>query len=179
MLLAGAVEPCCLFPRESSSISRCTPSLCCLTVVSITGHRLGFDAGEETLQRTNLGALRVEDAVNLERSLQAGERLGGHFVSGHIDCVGQVDRREADGEWCKVWFRLPVEWNKHLAAKGSVAVDGVSLTVVDVEPGAFSVALIPHTLDMTTLGRRDTGDTVNIETDILAKYVESAVAART
>lgn len=150
---------------------------CCLTVVEV--HRSAFrcEAGEETLRRTVLGQLAVSDAVNLERSLQVGASLGGHFVTGHIDCVGQVDRRQDDAEWCTMWFRIPHPWMRHLAEKGSIAVDGVSLTVVAVEEDRFSVALIPHTLEMTTLGRLTLGDAVNIETDILAKYVEKAVAA--
>jgi riboflavin synthase len=151
---------------------------CCLTVVSVADSEQSFEAGEETLQRTTLGQLKSGDAVNLERSLQVGTRLGGHFVTGHIDCVAAVQRREDDGEWCKIWFDVPTEWTRHLAEKGSIAVDGVSLTVVDVAAGLFSVALIPHTLDMTTLGKCLVGSHVNIETDILAKYVETAVAAR-
>jgi riboflavin synthase len=151
---------------------------CCLTVVEVAGDSLAFDAGEETLQRTTLGKLVAGDRVNIERSLQAGAGLGGHFVTGHIDCVGAVSRREDDGEWCNLWCQLPGDWMRHLAEKGSVAIDGVSLTVVEVTEEAFSVALIPHTLEVTTIGQRGVGAAVNIETDVLAKYVEKAVAAR-
>jgi riboflavin synthase len=145
---------------------------CCLTVVTIEGERLAFQAGEETLSRTNLGELRPGDAVNVERSLKLGDQLGGHLVSGHIDAVGVVDKRSDDAEWCTMWFRVPPGLSRQMASKGSIAVDGVSLTLVDVENDRFSVALIPHTLSLTTLGRRQVGDRVNLETDILAKYVE-------
>ena len=111
-------------------------------------------------------------AVNLERALPVDGRLGGHFVQGHVDGVGQVERIERDGDWVTIWFRLPGALVRQLVPKGSVAVDGVSLTVVDIANDCFSVALIPHTLEMTTLGVRKSGDEVNIETDILGKYVQ-------
>ncbi len=145
---------------------------CCLTVVSIEGNQVDFEAGEETLRRTNLGELKVGSLVNLERSLQLGDRLGGHLVTGHIDCTAALDQRHEDGQWCTMWFKVPREYARQMASKGSVAVDGISLTLVDVTDDRFSVALIPHTLDATTLGRRKVGDTVNIETDLLAKYVQ-------
>jgi len=145
---------------------------CCLTIVSIEGDRIAFQAGEETLSRTNLGQLSPGSAVNLEQSLRTGDFLGGHYVTGHIDAVGTVDSRHDDADWCKIWFRVPAPQLAQMASKGSVAVDGVSLTLVDVEAERFSVALIPHTLSITTLGQRKVGDRVNIETDVLAKYVE-------
>ena len=145
---------------------------CCLTVVDIDQSRLSFQAGEETLSRTNLGRLQIGDGVNLERSLRASDRLGGHWVTGHVDGLGQVERRQDDGAWCTMWFRPPPELMLQLAPKGSVAVDGVSLTVVDVTAELFSVALIPHTLEQTTLGVRQEGDAVNLESDVLAKYVQ-------
>jgi riboflavin synthase len=148
---------------------------CCLTVVEVDDGRLSFQAGEETLSRTNLGESGLGHVVNMERSLRAGDAIGGHYVTGHIDAVGNVDRRNDDGEWCTMWFRAPAPQLQQMASKGSVAVDGVSLTVVDVESERFSVALIPHTLSVTTLGRRKVGDRVNIETDILAKYVQRHV----
>jgi riboflavin synthase len=151
---------------------------CCLTVVTIDGERLAFQAGEETLSRTNLGELRSGDALNVERSLKLGDQIGGHLVSGHIDAVGVVDRRTDDAEWCTMWFRVPPGLSRQMASKGSIAVDGVSLTLVDVENDRFSVALIPHTLSLTTLGRRQVGDRVNLETDILAKYVDRQLAFR-
>ena len=144
---------------------------CCLTVVAVDQHRWTFEAGRETLSKTNLGDLRPGHRVNLERSLAVDGRLGGHFVQGHIDCVAHVDRVERDGQWVDMSFRLPVEFARLLVPKGSVAVDGVSLTVVYVDRDRFGVALIPHTLESTTLGARRTGDVVNVETDILGKYV--------
>jgi riboflavin synthase len=145
---------------------------CCLTVVAVDGDRLAFQAGEETLSRTNLGLLAAGDVVNVEPSLRAGDPIGGHLVTGHIDAVGTLDERRDDAEWCTMWFRAPPAQMLQMASKGSIAVDGVSLTLVDVEDDRFSVALIPHTLSVTTLGRRQPGDRVNLETDVLAKYVE-------
>jgi len=149
---------------------------CCLTVVAVQGTDVAFEAGEETLRRTNLGELRAGSHVNLERSLQVGDRLGGHLVTGHIDTTATVDQRSDDGQWATFWFKVPAQYTRQMAAKGSVAIDGISLTLVDVEADRFSVALIPHTLDATTLGGRQVGDTVNIETDLLAKYVERQLA---
>lgn len=145
---------------------------CCLTVVAIDGDGLAFQAGEETLFRTNLGGLAAGVVVNIEEPLKAGEPLGGHFVTGHIDGIGTVIERRDDAEWSTIWFRAPQALMRQMASKGSIAVDGVSLTLVDVEHDRFSVALIPHTLANTTLGRLRTGDRVNLETDVLAKYVE-------
>ena len=145
---------------------------CCLTVVAIDDDRLSFQAGEETLSRTNLGELTRGSVVNLEQSLKAGDPIGGHYVTGHIDAVATVADRHDDADWCTMWFRAPSQQLVQMASKGSVAVDGVSLTLVNIENERFSVALIPHTLAMTTLGRREIGDRVNIETDVLAKYVE-------
>ncbi|QDS99876.1 riboflavin synthase [Adhaeretor mobilis] len=145
---------------------------CCLTVVEIDGARLSFEAGEETLSRTNLGELAPGARVNLESSLKVGDSLGGHYVTGHIDGLGSVKSRDDDGQWCTMWFNAPAPLLKQMASKGSIAVDGISLTLVDVSDEAFSVALIPHTLSVTTLGQRAVGDTINLETDVLAKYVE-------
>jgi riboflavin synthase len=146
---------------------------CCLTVVRREGSQLHFDAGPETLQRTNLGQLSSGSEVNLERSLVIGDRLGGHFVTGHVDAVGTVHKRLDENEWSTFWFSVPAYLTRQMASKGSVAVDGISLTLVDVLDDRFSVALIPHTLQMTTLGKKTVGDPVNIESDLLAKYVES------
>jgi riboflavin synthase len=145
---------------------------CCLTVVAVDAETFGFDAGEETLSRTNLGRLREGSLVNLERSLKVGDRLGGHFVTGHIDAVGHLERRVDDQDWSTFWFRVPRWLTRQMASKGSIAIDGVSLTLVDVEDERLSVALIPHTLAVTTLGPLQVGDPVNLETDVLAKYVE-------
>jgi len=143
----------------------------CLTVVAHDARTFAFDVGPETLKRTNLGELQPGDHVNLERSLRFNDRLGGHLVQGHIDGIGYIDQRLPDGEWLMMWFRCPAELAAQMVTKGSVAVDGISLTVVDVEPTRFSVALIPHTLEVTTLGFKREGAAVNLETDLLAKYV--------
>ena len=150
---------------------------CCLTVVAIDGDCLAFQTGEETLSRTNLGELVPGSPVNLERSLRMGDEIGGHLVLGHVDAVGTVDRRIDDADWCTMWFRFPPALSGQIASKGSIAIDGVSLTLVDVEADRFSVALIPHTLTVTTLGRRKIGDRVNLETDVLAKYVERKIGS--
>ncbi len=150
---------------------------CCLTVVAVHNGRWSFQAGPETLSRTNLGVLRPGDRVNLERSLPANARIGGHFVQGHIDGCGTVDRILREGEWVTIWICVAAQLARQMVSKGSVAVDGVSLTIVDVEAERFSVALIPHTLQVTTLGIRREQDLVNVETDILAKYVEKLLAS--
>jgi len=150
---------------------------CCLTVVAIEDERLAFQAGAETLHRTNLGALLAGSAVNLERSLMLGDRLGGHLVTGHIDGVGRLAERHDEQDWSNCWFEAPGDLMRQIAQKGSIAVDGVSLTVAAVAADRFSVALIPHTLANTTLGRLAVGDPVNLETDLLAKYVERRLAA--
>ena len=151
---------------------------CCLTVVARDAATCRFQAGPETLRRTNLGELRPGDRVNLERSLRVGDRLGGHIVQGHIDGVGRIDRILSDGEWVMMGFACPTELSAQMVSKGSVAVDGVSLTLVDVGEGRFGVALIPHTLANTTLGFKRPGDAVNLETDLLAKYVQKCLAAQ-
>jgi riboflavin synthase len=143
----------------------------CLTVVGRDGETFRFQAGPETLGRTNLGELRPRDRVNLERSLRMSDRLGGHLVQGHVDGLGHVAERLRQGDWELVWFACPPDLAAQMVSKGSVAVDGVSLTVVDAERQRFSVALIPHTLANTTLGFKAPGASVNLETDILAKYV--------
>jgi riboflavin synthase len=150
---------------------------CCLTLVSVQGRAWAFEAGAETLSRTNLGRLHPGDFVNLERALPVSGRLGGHFVQGHIDGVGTITALDRDGEWVRMWFECPPGLTRQMVSKGSVAVDGVSLTLVDVEPERFSVALIPHTLATTTLGLRAVGDLVNIETDIIGKYVEKLLTS--
>ena len=145
---------------------------CCLTVVTVAGANMEFEAGPETLQRTNLGRLQTGSLVNLESSLRMGDALGGHLVTGHIDAVGRLERRDTDGAWRTLWFTVPPGLTRQMASKGSITVDGVSLTLVEVAPDRFSVALIPHTLSATTLGSLQPGDDVNLETDVLAKYVE-------
>lgn len=151
---------------------------CCLTVIAFDAKTAAFQAGTETLSKTNLGELRPGRTVNFERSLRADARLGGHIVQGHVDGTARVHAIDRAGEWVTMWFQLDPQLAKFMVPKGSVAVDGVSLTVVNAEPDRFSIALIPHTLEVTTLGQRAVGDTVNIETDILGKYVERLLAAR-
>jgi riboflavin synthase len=143
---------------------------CCLTVIASDGEQFDVQAGPETLLRTNLGALRPGDRVNFERSLRVGDRLGGHFVQGHIDAKASLRQRRPEGEWEFLEFTLDPVWMRLLVPKGSIAVDGVSLTLVDVDTDGFSVMLIPHTLAVTTLGLLSPGDSVNIETDVLAKH---------
>lgn len=154
---------------------------CCLTAVSVAGEpggefEMAFELVPETMQRTNLGELIPGSRVNLERSLRADSRMGGHFVTGHIDGTATIERIDEQVEWRKIWFRGNGNWVSQLASKGSVAVDGISLTLVDVEGSLFSVALIPHTLAATNIGQRRAGERVNVETDVLAKYVERQMA---
>jgi riboflavin synthase len=151
---------------------------CCLTVVEADQQIMAFQAGPETLARTNLGDLQPGGPVNLERAMMIGERLGGHFVSGHIDGVGTLLERCDLGDWSNFWFSVPRPLAVQMASKGSIAVDGVSLTIVDSLPDRFSVALIPYTLAVTTLGPLQVGGKVNLETDLLAKYVQRLVEAK-
>lgn len=145
---------------------------CCLTAVAIDGERFEVQAGPETLLRTNLGARAAGDRVNLERSLKVGDRLGGHFVQGHVDTVAVLQERRTEGEWEFLAFSIDPAWTPLMVPKGSIAVDGVSLTLVEVLEDGFSVMLIPHTLAVTTLGLLHPGDAVNIETDMLARHVQ-------
>jgi riboflavin synthase len=143
----------------------------CLTVVRATSSLFEIQASPETLRRTTFQSLGVGDPVNLERSLKLGDRLGGHLVQGHVDGVGRIAERVRHGDWETLWVAGPRELLAPMVSKGSVAVDGVSLTLVDVTPERFSVALIPHTLKATTLGAKRVGDGVNLETDLIGKYV--------
>ena len=143
----------------------------CLTVTKLTKGIAEFQLVAETVRRTALGTLQPNDKVNVERSLKVGERLEGHFVLGHVDGTGTVEEIIAKSNETTMWIRLDVELAKSVVPKGSVAVDGVSLTVVDVQGERISISLIPHTLKATTLGLRSKGDKVNIEADILGKYV--------
>ncbi len=143
----------------------------CLTVVRIENVIMHFDVGPETLRATTLGQLQPGDRVNLEPALQLSDRLGGHIVTGHVDTVGVIDAAERQGEWVTMRFRYPAAFGTLLVPKGSIAVDGVSLTVVQTGEGWFEVMLIPHTLECTTLGYKSPGDTVNLEFDILAKHI--------
>lgn len=162
---------------------------CCLTVIELpsqpgrqptgsgpsgdaTEGVFSFQAGRETLARTSLGTRRPGDWLNLERSLSLGDRIGGHLVTGHVDGQGQLLSREDEAEWSTMVFGAAVALMRQMASKGSITIDGVSLTLVDVTDESFSVALIPHTLQHTTLGELKPGDQVNLETDLLAKYVQ-------
>ena len=148
---------------------------CCLTVTAIDGTRLTFEAVPETLQRTSLGDLCAGGAVNLERALRVGQRLDGHIVQGHVDGTGVVRALERHGDDVRLSVGCEPSLAELLVDKGSVAIDGVSLTVVHALAGGFDVALIPHTLEVTTLGRKAAGDRVNLEVDVLGKYVKKYV----
>jgi riboflavin synthase len=143
----------------------------CLTVAAMAGDRLSFDAVRETLDCTNLGDLEKGSRVNLERAMPAAGRLDGHIVQGHVDATGTVRRLERSGDDVQFFVACPGDFSDLLVEKGSVAIDGVSLTVVGVEPEGFDVALIPHTLRETNLGERERGHRINLEADILGKYM--------
>ena len=144
----------------------------CLTVVAHDDSTLGFDAVPETLRRTALSALAHGSRVNLEPALRAGEALGGHYVQGHVDGVGTVRSVEPEGDGKRIAIDAPYDLLRYVVEKGSIAVQGTSLTVAAVDDAGFEVALIPHTLEVTTLGGLAPGDRVNLEVDVLAKYVE-------
>lgn len=150
----------------------------CLTVVANEDGRLRFDAVPETLSRTALGSLRPGDAVNVEPSLRVGDPLGGHVVQGHVDAVGRVRSLAPEGDSRRIWLDAPESVVRYSLEKGSIAVDGVSLTVAALDEDGVEVALIPHTLEVTTLGSLEPGDKVNLEVDVLAKVVERLLAAR-
>jgi riboflavin synthase len=144
----------------------------CLTVVAAGGGRIAFDAVPETLARTTLRSLEPGSRVNLEPALRAGDALGGHYVQGHVDGVGSVRRVDDEGAGRRIWFDAPGELLRFVAEKGSIAVQGTSLTVAGLDDSGFAVALVPHTLRATTLGDLGRGSAVNLEVDVLAKYVE-------
>ena len=150
----------------------------CLTVADRGESGLAFDLAAETLERTTLGALGAGDPVNLERPVTLLTRLGGHLVQGHVDGVGAVRQIETIEGGATMRISLPEALRPYLVEKGSIAVDGVSLTIAELEEDAFTVALVPHTLDATTLGTTRVGDPVNLEVDVLAKYVESLLGRR-
>jgi riboflavin synthase len=152
---------------------------CCLTVVAFTDDCWTADVVPESVSRTNLGALEIDDLVNLERPLAADGRFGGHIVQGHVDAVGTVEAidEQADGSW-RYRFSLPEQLAPYVVEKGSIAIDGISLTVAAVDPSGFEIAVIPHTHSVTNLGRRRVGDIVNLEADVLAKYVERLISSR-
>lgn len=149
----------------------------CLTVVQNEGGAFTADVMRETLQRSSLGALAVGSPVNLERAVRVQDRLGGHVVLGHVDGTGEVLERRPDEHWTVVRVSLPDGLDRYVVEKGSITVDGISLTVTAVTPGWLEVSLIPTTLALTTLGTKDVGDPVNLEVDVMAKHVEKLLAA--
>lgn len=150
----------------------------CLTVVDPTPNGFSADVMQETVTRSSLGDLRPGGSVNLERAVRMMDRLGGHIVQGHVDCTGRIASIDPRDEWTMVRIEVPEAMTRYMVEKGSVCVDGVSLTIVSVDGGGFTVSLIPTTLRETTLGTRALGDRVNIEVDVLAKYVERLLEAR-
>ncbi|MBA4463718.1 MAG: riboflavin synthase [Nitrosopumilaceae archaeon] len=143
----------------------------CLTVTKLSKTGSTFEMIDETTKKTDLGNLKVGGIVNIERSLKAGDRLEGHFVLGHVDGVGIIKKIEKKPKEVQVWFEVPKSLSKYVVKKGSIAMDGISLTVVDVKKNLASVCLIPHTIEVTNFKTKDIGDKVNIETDILGKYI--------
>jgi riboflavin synthase len=162
-------------PKEGESIA---VSGVCLTAYSIRGHRFSADVSPETLSRTKLGSLGPGDHVNLERALRLSDRLGGHLVSGHVDCMATVSARKETGDYTIFTFSIPAAQERYIIEKGSITIDGVSLTVNSCVGREFSVSIIPHTLKVTTLGELKVGRRVNIEVDLIGKYVEKLLAPR-
>jgi riboflavin synthase len=148
-----------------------------LTVTKHNGD-ISFDVSPETLRSTNLGNLKISDKINLERALRLSDRLGGHLVTGHVDGIGTIRNRKQAGEYTFYTFEAPAEILRYIVQKGSIAIDGISLTVVDLNHGSFSVAIIPHTANATNIGGKGTGDMVNLEVDIIGKYVEKLLGKR-
>ncbi len=149
----------------------------CLTAVE-GAKGFTFEISPETMRSTNLGELKISDKVNLERALRLSDRLGGHIVTGHIDGVGSIIGKKSEGEYTFYTFNAPSEILKYIVKKGSIAVDGISLTVTGIDSRSFSVAIIPHTLTATNIGSKGIGDKVNLEVDILGKYVEKFMAGQ-
>lgn len=162
-------------PEEGESIA---VNGACLTARNIKGNRFYVDVSPESLARTGLGRLQTGSRVNLERALRLSDRLGGHLVSGHIDGVGQVEQRRPSGDFTLFSFSLDPDLTRYVVEKGSITINGVSLTVNTCERNRFSVSIIPHTLSITTLGELKEGDRVNIEVDIIGKYVEKLLAVQ-
>ncbi len=164
---------------ESTAIGE---SICvngvCLTVVEMNGNDFSADVAVETLKVTNLGELKIGAKVNLERALQLSARIGGHLVSGHVDAVGRIREKREEGNGWRIFIDAPAGVLRYVIKKGSIAVDGISLTVADVDTSGFSIAMIPHTAKLTTLGFKAAGDSVNLESDIIGKYVERLLSGR-
>lgn len=162
-------------PEEGESIA---VNGACLTARNINGKRFYVDVSPESLERTGLGRLQAGNRVNLERALRLSDRLGGHLVSGHVDAQGQVEQRRSTGDFTLFTFSLDPALTKYVIAKGSITINGVSLTVNTCERNRFSVSIIPHTLAVTTLGALREGDRVNVEVDMIGKYVEKLLAEK-
>lgn len=167
VLAAADIGPADVAPGDSISVSGC-----CLTVIARDGDTLAFDVSNETLSLSTLGGLRRDDRVNLEMALRLSDRLGGHLVSGHVDGIGTVVAVEPDARSQRWTIEVPSALSRYIAAKGSVCIDGVSLTVNETSGDRFGVNLIPHTVEHTTFGDRRVGDRVNLEVDMLARYIE-------
>ena len=151
----------------------------CLTVVDLGAKEFSADVAVETLKVTNLGELKAGSRVNLERALQLSARIGGHLVSGHVDAVGRIREKREEGNGWRIFFDAPAAVLRYVIKKGSIAIDGISLTVADVDGSGFAIAMIPHTAKLTTLGYKSTSDSVNLESDIIGKYVERLLPGRT
>ena len=147
----------------------------CLTVVMIQGKRFQVDVSPETLEKTTFGRAKIGDRVNLERALQLSGRIDGHLVSGHIDGMGTIKQKQTKGNAVIVGIGVPESFSRYMINKGSIAVDGISLTINNCDPGSFDVSIIPHTAKLTTMAMKSIGDSVNIETDMIGKYVERFV----
>lgn len=150
----------------------------CLTVVEKGNTEFSADVAHETLKVTNLGDMRVGQKVNLERALQLSARVGGHLVTGHVDAVGRIKEKRQEGSSWRILMEAPADALRYIIKKGSVAVDGISLTVAEVDRTGFSVAMIPHTAKLTTLGFKTAGESVNLETDVIGKYIEKLLSGR-
>ncbi|NQT94923.1 MAG: riboflavin synthase [Candidatus Omnitrophica bacterium] len=163
---------CCVDTEIGNSIS---VNGCCLTLVDIKKNILIFDISKETLDKSDLSELKAGDKINIERSLKADARLGGHFVTGHVDCRGKIVSKKKKGEFIEIEYEIPKAFMPYLVEKGSIAVDGISLTVNGIREASFTTILIPHTISITTLKSKAAGGSVNIETDILAKYIHKQI----
>ncbi len=172
-----AVSASTVLEGTASGDSICVNGVC-LTVVDMDKSGFSADVAVETLKVTNLGELKTGARVNLERALQLSARIGGHLVSGHVDAVGRIRERRQEGNGWRIFIDAPDTVLRYVIKKGSIAIDGISLTVADVDKKGFSIAMIPHTAKLTTLGFKSAGDSVNLEADIIGKYVERLLSGR-